>query len=63
MTETIETKMRLEGLESSESKLRLAEERYRTIIRTALDGFWIIDVTGRFIDVNDAYCSLIGYSR
>ncbi|MBI4950316.1 MAG: PAS domain S-box protein [Deltaproteobacteria bacterium] len=63
MNETIETKMGLEGIESCESKLRFTEERYRTIIRTSLDGFWIIDLTGRFVDVNDAYCSLIGYSR
>ncbi|OGP24017.1 MAG: hypothetical protein A2X93_08255 [Deltaproteobacteria bacterium GWC2_56_8] len=63
MTETIETKMGLEGIKNCESKLRFTEERYKTIIRTSLDGFWIVDLTGRFIDVNDAYCSLIGYSR
>ncbi|MGA2404165.1 MAG: PAS domain S-box protein, partial [Syntrophobacteraceae bacterium] len=39
------------------------EEQYRTIVRTALDGFWIVDTQGRFLDVNDAYCNLIGYSR
>ncbi len=27
------------------------------------DGFWVTDIKGRFIDANDAYCSLTGYSR
>jgi PAS domain S-box-containing protein len=40
-----------------------AEEKSRSIIRAAMDGFWITDVQGHFLDVNDAYCRLIGYSR
>jgi PAS domain S-box-containing protein len=40
-----------------------AEEEYRTVVRAAMDGFWIVDMQGRFLDVNDAYCRLIGYSR
>src|SRR3990172_9493866 len=38
-------------------------ERFTAIIRSAMDAFWIIDYEGRFLDVNDATCNLLGYSR
>ena len=40
-----------------------SEQRYRTIIQTTIDGFCIVDTEGRFLEVNDAYCRLIGYRR
>jgi len=40
-----------------------ADERYGTVVRTAMDGFWLIDREGRIIDANDAYCRMSGYSR
>ncbi len=39
------------------------EERYRQIIESSIDGFWIIDSKGTFLDVNQAYCLMIGYGR
>ena len=42
---------------------RRTERVCQTIIHTTLDGFWIADKQGFFMDVNDSYCKLIGYSR
>jgi len=39
------------------------EQKYSTIIRTSIDGFWITDKKGRILDVNDAYCKMLGYTR
>ncbi|OGP15689.1 MAG: hypothetical protein A2052_07440 [Deltaproteobacteria bacterium GWA2_54_12] len=42
---------------------KAAEEKYGTVVRTAMDGFWLIDASGRIIDTNDAYCRMTGHSR
>lgn len=39
------------------------KEKYETVIRAALDGFWIIDIQGNILEVNDSYSRLTGYSR
>jgi len=33
------------------------------MVRTAMDGFLMIDTCGGFLDANDAYVQMIGYSR
>jgi PAS domain S-box-containing protein len=38
------------------------EQEYQAIIRTTIDGFWQADMQGHFLDVNEAYCQLTGYS-
>ena len=40
-----------------------AEESYRTIIQTAIDGFWTIDRHGRIQSVNESICHMLGFSR
>ncbi len=44
-----------------------AEHRHaqylRTILDTALDGFWVVDPAGHLVDVNPAYCAMTGYTK
>ena len=47
----------------ADQALQESEERHRTILRTAMDGFWISDVSGRILEVNETYCRMIGYRR
>jgi PAS domain S-box-containing protein len=39
------------------------EEQFKAMILTSLDGFWMADIHGRLLEVNDAFCRLMGYSR
>ncbi len=45
------------------AKLRQSELTYRSIIRTAIDGFWMISLDGKIEDVNQAYVDMSGYSQ
>ncbi len=43
--------------------LRESEGRLRTVFETAMDGMFIIDMDGRYIDVNQAGLRMFGYAR
>ena len=51
----------------TEQALRQREALHRTIVTTAMDGFFSLDFAtdpgGLLVEVNDAYCRLVGYSR
>jgi len=46
----------------AEENQRKANERHRSILQTAMDGFWQTDKKGRFLEVNQAYCAMSGYN-
>jgi PAS domain S-box-containing protein len=46
----------------TEEALRESEELHRTILRSAMDGFWLADAQGHLLEVNEAYCRMSGFS-
>ncbi|MFX1340287.1 MAG: PAS domain S-box protein, partial [Promethearchaeota archaeon] len=46
-----------------EQKLKESEEKYRTIIENAKEGYYEVDLKGNYTLVNNAYCKLFGYLR
>ncbi|MEJ2740809.1 MAG: PAS domain S-box protein, partial [Dehalococcoidia bacterium] len=40
-----------------------SEERYRTVLKTSIDGFTIDTLDGKLLEVNDSYCNMTGYTR
>ena len=41
--------------------LMASMERHQAIIQTAMDGFWLVDMQGHLLEVNDTYCGMSGY--
>jgi two-component system, cell cycle sensor histidine kinase and response regulator CckA len=47
----------------AEAAIRKSEEEHRSILKTAMDGFCLINLAGRLIEVNETYCQMSGYSE
>lgn len=48
---------------SAEMEHLQAEDKYSSILNTVMDCFALIDINGKFIDVNEAYCKVTGYKK
>ena len=46
-----------------EKEIRESEERHRSILQTSMDGFYVTDMEGRFLTVNEAYSRICGYTE
>jgi PAS domain S-box-containing protein len=47
----------------TEALIRENETYLKTILQTTGDGFFVTDTSGRFVDFNEAYCQMVGYTR
>ncbi|HUX49571.1 MAG TPA: PAS domain S-box protein [Spirochaetia bacterium] len=48
---------------NAERELIREKQYLQTLLDTTQDGLWITDISGKFIEVNDSYCRMSGYSR
>jgi len=48
--------------DSAHSRLRRLARRNEAILRSAMDGFFVVDADCRFLEVNEAFCAMTGYS-
>jgi two-component system, cell cycle sensor histidine kinase and response regulator CckA len=60
--ESIE-RQRLQQISESQNAIRTSAERYRQLFETVTDGIMIAGSHGRILEVNEAGCRQLGYSR
>jgi len=49
-------------LHEANSELSKEKEHLKSILLTAMDGFWLVDTDGKLIEVNDIYSKMSGYT-
>lgn len=59
---TAELTAEIERHRHAEVARQQGEELYRSILQTAMDGFWKVDGEGRIIEANGTYARMTGYS-
>ncbi|MBU1193712.1 MAG: PAS domain S-box protein [Proteobacteria bacterium] len=55
----------LKKLKETENRklIEISEKRHRSILKSAMDGYWLTDTEGRLLEVNNTYCRMSGYSE
>jgi PAS domain S-box-containing protein len=52
-----------EELQKVHLALKDDENVHQTFLNTIMEGFWINNTEGQFLEVNDTYCQMSGYTR
>ena len=47
----------------AEVMMQESDALHKTILQTTVDGFWLVDIQGQLLEVNEAYCLMSGYNR
>lgn len=47
----------------AEIAIQASRDRLNAVLQTTIDGYWLVDLKGRIIDVNDAAGTMLGYTR
>ncbi len=50
------------AISNAQQALGESEERYRAVFRNAAVGIDLVDIDGRFLEVNEALCTMLGYT-
>ena len=53
----------IDDREKAEFALRESEERFRCLVEDAVDAFFLHDLNGKIIDVNQSACESLGYTQ
>jgi len=51
------------ALKKAESEVASLAFRYQTLLHAASDGIHVLDLKGKLIETNDAFCVMLGYTR
>ena len=47
----------------TQAEMRESEQKYRAVTENAADAIFVTDTQGRFVEVNEAACNALGYTR
>jgi PAS domain S-box-containing protein len=47
----------------TEDKLRKSEKKYRALLQTTSEGFWLLNTERKTVEVNESLCKMLGYRQ